>query len=157
MKKKFLFGALVLALVFGLIGCDKDKEEDETPPPPCTVLTVKGIPAETKIVGASLVKQEDQTPVASALGNGGVFEFYEPAGANSFYPDSNKPWKGTGEYIIILAQLKNGVVVPDPTTGEGLIMYIYIGNGSTPTTYSFNNDATVTLPWSNFTPYTLTP
>jgi hypothetical protein len=130
MKKNFLLGALIFALVFGLIGCgngDDTKDPPETEPPLdpalCTTLTVKNLPKEVGIIGASLVGQ-DEKPVATAMGNGGVYIFSEPT-PGSFFP-SKKPWKGKGDFIVVLAKLAPGTTIPGPN-GEGTIQYLYAG------------------------------
>jgi len=146
--KKTLCGFMAVFAMMCL-GCDGDSDSNNNDNEPFT-LTIEGtMPAAPggKLYAASLVAPNTTTPLATALGNGGVFEFYEPA--SNLMP-SETPFLTDGDYglVIVLTNLLN------PTSPEKVYMY----NG----TINFKaDDKKKTLPWGDFSStseggYTLT-
>jgi hypothetical protein len=81
-----------------------------------TVLTISGIPTEVTIIAGTVIDFTTTAPVATGpLLNGSVI-LYEPDA--NFVPDTTKPWKGEGNYMVALADgsMKQYVYVGFDTT-----------------------------------------
>jgi len=124
MKKNLFFGILAILAVLLFFGCGDDdpKDKDPTPPFEGKVLKVTGLPSNINILGAALFTQsgmDPQDPKPTAIGinsPNGTFNLYHVA-SGSLLPDTKKPWKGTGEYIIALSTKMDN-------TGD---QYVYTG------------------------------
>ena len=67
-------------------------------------MTVTNIPASTTVTAASLMPTAGgDTPIATAINFNGTFAFFEPR--TDMLPDTTKPFKSAGLYMIMLAQM----------------------------------------------------
>jgi hypothetical protein len=126
MKKSFLLSALVLILAFGFIGCSDDSGGGSDPA--YTVLQVTGIPSEKYVIGSSLIGGNEQ-PVAVGMCIAGTSNLYEPTSSTNYAPNSEKPWKGTGSYMVGLTEVDDpDTPIEDIISGNAdMTQYIYVG------------------------------
>jgi len=133
MKKKIFTILTVLTIVFALFTICGCKDDDGKDPEKGYELIVTGCPGN--ITAGSLMNISDpDTPLAVGLNKSGTFVFYIPNASG--IPDSSKPFKVPGDYMIGLARV-------NVSTLEVLEAYLY-AEGGMPTTHAFN-DETVTL------------
>jgi hypothetical protein len=152
MKKRIGIGIIVAIFTFCILGCGETEEETEK------VLKVTGIslPQGTNILGAALMANiptgVEQMPKLEATGfnNDGTFKLYNTA-ADGYMPDASKPWKGKGNYYIVLST---------KATADGE-QYVYTAGAKIiidePPYYDVNavkkynfKDATTTIAWDQF-------
>jgi hypothetical protein len=108
MKKKFLWGALVVALAFGFMGCPTDDEDSSSSP---FQLMVTGNMA-TGITRAIVRENASSGNIAAATNSNGVFRFFKTSSATSMAPTINA-WEGGGSYSLVLST----------TVGDKLYLY----------------------------------
>jgi len=148
--KKLILGVLAVFAVFSIISCGDDpvppEQPNETPFTGFT-LTVTDLPSYEagKGYAASLMRtNEPSTPVATALGNGGVFQFYVPDA--EFHPTST-PFKDADFYNV-------GIALVNLTTfqREGEYVYMDLTNQTNPmkTVDYTNNKTTATVSAKDF-------
>ena len=139
MKKGFLLSALALVLAFGFMSCDNGSGGSGDTHA-YTVLKVTGIPAGKSIIGASLL-DSDENSVAVGINSNGAFNLFEPTSATNYLPNSEKPWKGKGNFLVGLAEADPNVPPEQLMQGQGILeQYVYVG---------FNTSALMAIDMSN--------
>jgi len=96
-----------------------------------TVITIDNKPANVNL----LVVLDGITQKAIGTNTGNAFALFEPG---LLGPDTSKPWKGSGNYSIMLL---NGITP--------VASYVRISGGTTSTLYTFTGQETITLNYSN--------
>ena len=97
-----------------------------------TVITINNKPSNVNIL--AVMSNATQIAVGANMTGGNTFTLFEPG---LLGPDSSKPWKGSGDYSILLLN-----------TATPVATYFKVAGGTTSTVYTFTGQAAFTLNYS---------